>query len=318
MIVACGIALIAGVLSGAMFGIVLSNTWLGWVIAYLSAFPLFLIGFSMGPRAYTIAASGAALIVLAGAGSMLTLVFLLVVAVPGYVIVRNGLVALVNRTVAQPFGTNPIGETLVTLTAIGTVTTAGMMVIAQQVGPGFVEILVPITERLLMAMSDLAGRTRTPADLDERIERILLFLPAAAVCSWILMLVFNAVMAQWITMEWGISGTALLRLTDMTVPRTAALVMAVAAVLTVALQGLPAQVAMVAAGCLAMTYMLLGMGVLQYWLREVRHGFLILCGVGMIVVVTSWASFGLLILGLVEQWAGLRRRWVRPGPGQEE
>jgi uncharacterized protein YybS (DUF2232 family) len=304
-----------GVLSALLYLSVLAGGFGALILAWLAPLPLLLVGLSLGTGACLLAGAVAVLAVGLTGGIVLGLTFAISNVVLVTVLVRQALLA---RT--APDGSvqwYPPGLLLMVLTGTGIgVMMLGALVLLGE--PGGAEGAI---RTMLTAMLDqvIDGGSADPASPGSTmIEALASVFPAVLVISWLAMTIVNASLAQGTLMRFHRNRRPPMRVADIDLPGWAPIALAVAGVGAVLLPDTLGFVAFNAALIMTVPFCLAGLAVVHAYVqaRQLKAPMLVLfyC----FLLLFGWPILFVFGLGVIEQWAGLRRRLARTGPDQED
>jgi len=297
---AVAIAVGGGLASAACFLSAVTGSAVALVLAYLAALPLLLVGLSMGtPLAAIGAAVGTAGVGLA-AGLLAALGYAAGTAVPAALAVGRALSSRANAGGRPEWA--PPGAVLVALIGYGLAVYAAIVVAAARAGTSLPTLLA---ERLGPGL---------PPPMAEMVDLYARFIPGTALSSWVLMLLANLVLAQWILSRRGQALRPTPRLADLELPDWTAGAFALALVAAVLSSSLLGDLAATAALVLGVAYFLVGLAVVHAATRGRPRRGLMLAAFYVVLLLFGWAAFLVAGLGVVDQWAGLRRR-LSASPG---
>jgi hypothetical protein len=312
-----------GVLSALLYLSVTTGGLGAVILAYLAPLPLLMVGLGLGLRSFAIAGTLAVLIVAAFGGPLFGL---------SYGLANGAVVALIIRQalLARPGPDGrlewyPPGLLLMALTGFGL---AGLMAAALLTlgDPGGLE--GSVREFLSVAFGDAAGAVGTaepsagvpvgelPAG--ELIDGFAQVFPAMVVVSWLTMAIINAALAQGVLLRFGRNLRPAMRIAEVELPNWAPLPLALAGAL--ALLGGDGQLGYLAlnvAIVLLVPFFFAGLAVVHAFASGRQARTLLLVVFYFFLLVSGWPIAMVVGLGVIEQWAGLRRRFVRTGPDQE-
>lgn len=286
------------------------------ILGYLTTFPLFLVGLSLGfPAALIAGLAGSAAVLLMSGSLLAAAVHLVTGALPVLLVVKRSLLA---RPASEgPEGGiewYPPGSVLMELTGLGVAAFLAVTVLALG-EPGGLEGVVQ------RALSGLAGEVfdaqGAPAP-EPGAYWIVSAMPGLAAISWLTMAIVNAALAQGVLMRFGRNRRPPMRLDDIDLPQwTVPAFLALVAGASVA----PDPVGFIAlnmALILAVPIAFAGLSVVHAMARGRAARTPILVGFYMCLFLFGWPIVLMVGLGMIEQWMGLRRRFRPAGPHQED
>ncbi len=282
------------------------------ILGYLAPLPLLLVGLWFGFAATTAAGVvGAMLVATALGGFMGPLGYVLTGAVPAALVARQALLA--RQTETGDVEWYPPGLLLLGLTGFGIA--AFFVAVVLALGePGGLEGMVRRT------LQGMAQRFAAPGGEPPPPEAFWLApaLPGLVVVSWLVMTIVNAALAQGLLMRFGRNRRPPMRLAELELPGWVVLafagVVAAAMVLPDWLGFLALNVALV----LSLPFGLAGLSVVHAFANRQTAKVALLVGFYLFLFLFGWPILLMIGLGVIEQWIGLRRRWARVGPDQED
>lgn len=298
-----GLAVLAGVVSSALFLCLLTGVPGMVLLAYFVQLPLMFAGLAMGLTASMVAVAAALLINGLIAGAIGTAIYAVVQALPAMIVVRQ---ALLSRQDGSAVEWYPPGRLLAILTALA----------AAGVGLSFLLLLDhpgglqgALEEFLMSALADL-GAVEVQAPPPPELSAWMFLFPGLMATSWLIMIVLNAVLAQVLATRMGWNRRPSPDLTALELPGW--LWPALGAAGLVALVGdhgwgfLGRSLLIV----FVVPYIFLGLAVIHTLVRRWSHPGWLLAAIYGALVLLGWPILAVLLLGFVEDWAHLRRRFV--------
>ncbi len=330
-------SLIFGSLAGAASALLVMATAtgpLGFLLGYLAPMPLFFAGLTHGVPAVAMAgAVGAGLSALDGllAGG----VYLLMFAAPVTLVVRQALLArpaaeagpdaaIRGAEISGDLEWYPPGRLLAWLVgwSLGLFALA-LLVTADSEG-GLTGALEPLLTQFLTALPpDALGaqsqRLGTEGlDIAAVAHRLALMMPAVFCVAWLVMMVINGTLAQ------GLAGMIRQnrrpgpQYRALTLPRFLVISLAAASVAGAVSSDQTRFAALTVAAVLVIPFFLQGLAVVHVLAARAAASGLVLAAFYAALVVAGALVGGLvLILGLIEEWAGFRRRLAGAGASRE-
>jgi hypothetical protein len=313
-------------LASAMLVLTAASGPLGFVLSYLAPLPLFFAGLTHGFPAAALAGVVGTLISglneLQAAGA-----YLIIFAAPAALLVRQALLA---RPAAEASGNAdivdglewyPAGRLVVVLVgwALGVFILALLLTSGHEGGlPG---LLQPKIEQVLGLFADGMPQDDKPMDMSAAAEGLAKIMPSALGFGWLVMMVINGTLAQGLAKMVKQNRRPSPRYRTLALPRLLAAALAVAAVAAAILPDELGFVGTTAAVILAFPYLLQGLAVVHGVAARTAIPELVLTAFYAVLVVAG-ALGGILlilvaILGLIEEWAGFRRRLAGAGTSRE-
>jgi Predicted membrane protein (DUF2232) len=298
-----GLAVLAGVVSSALFLCLLTGVPGMVLFAYFVQLPLMFAGLAMGLTASMVAVAGALLINGVIAGAVATVIYGLIQALPALIVVRQ---ALLSRRQGEDLEWYPPGLLLAQLTCLAGLG-IGIVFLMLLDHPGGLQ--GAIEEFLASALVEMGALEAEAVPSSELGPWMFLF-PGLMATSWLVMIVLNAVLAQALAVRLGWNRRPSPDLTGLELPSW--LWPALGAAALVALLGehgwgfLGRSLVIV----FVVPYVFLGLAVIHTLVRRWSHPSWLLAAVYGALVLLGWPILAVLLLGFVEDWAHLRRRLV--------
>ncbi|MHA1114511.1 MAG: DUF2232 domain-containing protein [Alphaproteobacteria bacterium] len=307
------ISLGAGVGCAALYLSVLFGGPGAILLSYFSQMPLYLVGLSLGTVPAVTAAVSAALIV-AFAGSFLGAgLFALLSGVPAILIVHQ---TLRSRPTSDG-GTRwyPTGRLAALLAGLATaVFILAALIFAD--GEGFEANIQGFVGQFLNEFRGIG----TDAPQTSTVTRLIAaYFPGGAMVSWLLMVTVNATLAQALLAQFKRNLRPTPSYGAFRVPDWVIYVLIAAGLLTIFGRG--GALGYVAANLIPLwgaLYLLGGLAVLHAISRAWPGRPLIIAFVYMLLILFGWPAVLIAGLGIVDQWAHLRRRYAPGGQGEED
>ena len=299
-------------LASALFALAATFGTPGAIIfAYLTQLPLFAVG--LGQSAGMLAISGAvaaALLIVLESG-LFAVIFLVINVLPAYWLSR---LALLNRPLPDGgIGWYPPGLLVTWLTGMAV---AGL-VAAYAAFAGAEGGLPGTVERFLRA--GLALMVGGPEGQIERaVGAVAPLFPSIVLVSWMVMVVVNGALAQGALVRFGHNRRPTPRVSDIELPRWALAPVAAALALAILGGGGAAHFGSNLSLVLCLPFFFVGLAVVHAYARRRPLRWVILVGTYAAVMVFGWPAMALVVLGFVEQWAGIRRRLGEPPSAEKE
>ncbi len=283
------------------------------VMGNLAPLPLFLVGLGLGTTAGTVA--GLIGLVMSGlfGGLVAAGLYGVVHALPTWLAVRQ---SLVRATAAD--GTTvwyPIGGVLCWLTALAAAILVVAALISHQSGTGLEDM---ITAYLAQVTTVLAPNLEE-AQRAQVTDLMVPFFPGTAAVSWLAVLAGNSLFAQAMLMRSGRNLRPRPSLDDFILPDWISWLLVGAAAMALIGSGELAYLGRNLAVVLATPFFVLGTVVVHFLARRAPgpRGVLLVAFYA-VVFISGLARLLAAGLGLIEQWVGIRRRFAKPDPLQED
>ena len=285
-------------------------------MVYLAPLPLFIAGLAFGSAAVTAAAVVATALIAALSGSIaLPAAFLVSAALPVIVLVRQ---ALLSRQ--APDGSAewyPPGRLLVLLAGLGMAAVASAFTLALAWGEdGGLETMI---HRLILApMAEVfrsGGGLGDAGPDDEATAVASLIFPGVVAVSWLMMILVNGLLAQSLLGRFDRLIRPPLRMSAIELPAWAPLVLALTVAGSLGADGLARFLLVNLAIVAALPFLFAGLAVVHAIAAQQTVRIVILVLFYMFLIIEAWPMLVLVVaLGVIEQWAGLRRRYAAGGP----
>ena len=298
-----GYAVLAGLISSALF-LALSTGLPGMVLlAYFVQLPLLLAGLSMGLAASVVAAAAAILVCGLIAGVVAAGMFALVQAIPAAMVVRQALLA---RQDAGGLEWYPPGLVLAQLTALAVLGITAAFVVLLGYPGGLEGVLADFLSSALAGLGASDVAVSAGPDLD----RWMFLFPGLMAASWLVMVAVNAVLAQLLAVRLGVNRRPSPKLSELELPGGVWPAIGVAALLALLGAGGLGFLGRSLLIVLAVPYVFLGLAVVHAFARRVTHRRLALTLFYGAIMLLGWPIVMVLLLGLVEDWAHVRQRFL--------
>ena len=294
-----GLAVLCGLLSGALFMSLLFGLP-GMLLVYFAQLPVLFAGLTLGLTGSGIAALGAIVVIGLMVSMAAALGYALLHAVPAVFTVRQ---ALLQRTAGGRTEWFPVGLLLTQLTVLaGLGVVAAFVLLGGQPGglPGYIE------EHLRVGLTDLGLLDEAAPAPD--LARLAKLIPGFTASSSLLMVMINFMLAQALAVRAGWARRPTPEFDRLELPGWLWPGIAVAALLVLA-GGIIGDLGWSLLIVLVVPYLFLGLAVVHVVVRRwSRPGFALGAIYGAMILF-GWPILLVLLLGFVEDWAHLRRRW---------
>jgi hypothetical protein len=296
-----GLAVLAGVVSSALFLCLLTGVPGMVLFAYFVQLPLMLAGLAMGLTASMVAVVSALLINGVIAGAVATMIYGVIQALPALIVVRQALLARQDGGNVEWY---PPGLLLAQLTCVAGLGIGLAFLLLLDHPGGLQGAIEAFLASALVEMGAIEAEAVSSAELG---PWMFLF-PGLMATSWLVMVVLNAVLAQALAVRLGWNRRPSPDLTRLELPSW--LWPALGAAGLVALLGehgwgfLGRSLLIV----FVVPYVFLGLAVIHTLVRRWSHPSWLLAALYAALVLLGWPILAVLLLGFVEDWAHLRRR----------
>jgi hypothetical protein len=312
----------AGLTSAALYLSVVLGSPGAFLLAYLAPLPLFLAGLALGLSALMAAGIAACVIVALASGSVIAAgLYLGIEVLPIAVLVRQALLSRpVVGGVADGAGAGalewyPVGR----LTGLLVAMAAAVLVVIWLVFAGSEGGLEGTVQMFLNA--GLQGMLQAGgAEAEEMTPAIALMaalFPGIAAASWVVMIAVNGALAQGLASRFGRNLRPSPDMATLELPRVLLGALVVAAVVgLVAPDGL-GYIGRNLLVVLGMAYLFAGLAVVHGFILRLTARQVLVVVVYVTMVLFGWPVLLVMLLGILDQLFGLRRRFAGPTQGEE-
>ena len=295
-----GIAVLCGLLSAVLFVSLLLGLP-GMLLVYFAQLPVLFAGLTLGLSASGIAVVGAIVVI----GLMLSMAaalgYALLHALPALFTVRQ---ALLHRTDQGKTEWFPAGLLLTQLTLLaGAGVILAFLLLGSEPGglPGFIEA------HLREGLTGLGLLDESAPSPD--LARLAAVIPGFTASSSLLMVMINFMLAQLLAVRAGWARRPTPNFDRLELPGWLWPGIAVAAVLVLA-GGIIGDLGWSLLIVLVVPYLFLGLALVHVVVRRWSRPGLALAAIYGAMILLGWPILLVLLLGFVEDWAHLRRRWL--------
>jgi len=302
---------VGGGLASAVFGLSMrAGSPMAAGLTYFAPAPLLAVGLSRGLAAGAIAALVGLVALALGIGPVAGLFYLAGVVLPALIVIRQ---AMLSRPGAAPGVVEwyPPGLLFAWLTVYGLVLLVTVTVIFAGAEGGLEGEIRRALEDILNAYRKTKGGRLDPT-MVEFARTVVAFLPGMLISSWLLVFVVNGAVAQGLVTRIGQAGRPTPAYAAVELPGWLGLLLAGAIALCL-LPGGIGRLGQNALPILTTPFLLCGLAVIHTLSRRVPGRGAVLAAVYLMIVLLGWLSLLIAILGLAEQWLGLRRRYGKSG-----
>ena len=295
-----GVAVLCGLLSAVLFVSLLLGLP-GMLLVYFAQLPVLFAGLTLGLSASGIAVVGAIVVI----GLMLSMAaalgYALLHALPALFTVRQALLYRTDQGKTEWF---PAGLLLTQLTLLaGAGVILAFLLLGSEPGglPGFIEA------HLREGLTDLGLLDESSPSPD--LARLAAVIPGFTASSSLLMVMINFMVAQLLAMRGGWARRPTPNFDRLELPGWLWPGVAVAAVLVLA-GGIIGDLGWSLLIVLVVPYLFLGLALVHVVVRRWSRPGLALAAIYGAMILLGWPILLVLLLGFVEDWAHLRRRWL--------
>jgi hypothetical protein len=296
------LAVLAGLLSGALFVSLLTGFPVVVMLAYFVQLPLLFVGLSVGVAGSVIAGASGVVVVGLIAPLMAAALYGLAQALPAVFVVRQMLLSRQSNGQVEWY---PPGLLLAQLTGFAALALA-LAWFALLGQPGGLQGTVEAFLRAALEGFGQAEQEVPPAEFG----RWLFLFPGFVGASWVVMVVVNAVLAQAFAVRMGWHRRPTPDFSDLELPWWLWPLIGVAAFLSLLGDGGLGFLGRAMLIVLVVPYVFLGLAVLHALAHRWSHPMLALIAIYGSIVLFGWPILLVLLLGFIEDWAGLRRRFT--------
>ncbi len=302
-------AVCGGVVIAALYWSVFTGSTGGMVLVYLVPLPLFIVGLAFGLAATLAAAAlGAMLMVLVTGSIAPPLAFLVTTALPVVPLIRQALLS--RRHSDGTLEWYPPGYLLLVLAGLGgtLIIIAGVLGSVIGTGDGLKALVHDLLAQVLAPLlnSDIAPGIRPDDALFETLTQVF---PGVAVTSWLILVMANGLLAQTVLARLKGLRRPPLRMSDVDLPHWAPLVLALTMAGAATLNGEAGFLLVNLAIVLALPFLFSGLAVVHAFAATRSSKAAILLVFYVLMALFAWLVPVVIGLGIIDQWAGLRRRF---------
>ena len=314
----------AGLTSAALYLSVVLGSPGAFLLAYLAPLPLFLAGLGLGLTALLAAGAAACVIVALASGSVIAAgLYLGIEVLPIAVLVRQ---ALLSRPVtgadrvtdgAAGGGVEwyPLGQLTGFLVGMAVVALVVIWLIFAGSEGGLEGTVQAFLNAGLQGMLQAGG-----AEAEEMTPAIALMaalFPGIAAASWVVMIAVNGALAQGLASRFGRNLRPSPDMATLELPRALLVALVVAAVVGLVAPGGLGYIGRNLLVVLGIAYLFAGLAVVHGFILRLTARQALLVVVYVTMVLFGWPVLLVMLLGIVDQLFGLRRRFAGPTKGEE-
>jgi hypothetical protein len=298
------LAIVGGVVSTVIYVLAGHGAFGGMLLAYFAPLPVFAVGLGLGAAAGTVSSLVAAVIMLTVGGVVAASVYVLMNAIPVIILLRQAMLSRTNEQGDQDW--YPSGHLIVAASTIAAVIfTIGAF--------WFETASTGLEDTVRTFVADLVQQVapNIPDDqMEPMVQMVSQILPGFIGASWLIMIVINGALAQSALVRFGKNLRPSPSLISMEFPQwfliLTAIAAAMAAILPAAL-GFFGQNLMI---ILIAPFFFMGLAVVHAVCRKRPSSTVLLVTFYAFLTIFGWPAIFVVLLGLIEQWAGFRRRFA--------
>ncbi|MEZ5906276.1 MAG: DUF2232 domain-containing protein [Geminicoccaceae bacterium] len=274
------------------------------LFAYFVQLPVLFVGLSFGLAPAGLASFGSAGLVMAFGGGIAALVFIVIQVAPCLLTTRQALLSRVGQDGKTEW--YPLGLVLCQLVLYAAI----VMVLAHfwvRWNTGSIE--AAFTAALTDVLGQFAGEAGQLAAIARQVADYAAIVPGIIAVSWVLMTVINAALAQLLALRGGQAQRPGAPLAELWLPAWCGPALAIGTLAALVAGGDLAFFAQGLAALLAVPFLMQGLAVVHSLAHRLPARGLALAGFYLVLILFSWPLVVVVVvLGLVEDWAHLRRR----------
>lgn len=281
---------------GANYGTALQSLAL-WT---LSLVPIFFSGLGFGVMSAVISVITGAIIASVLLSPVFGITYAVLVGAPVIVLVRQ---ALLWRGTDEEKSWYPVGYLIIWWAGICVALTIAAMVVVNM-NDELRQGMIAGFDQMLTQLKELNGVSATMTA-----EEFVARMPQYIGPMWGLFVLLSGTLAQGLLVRFGKNQRPTPKLTEMELPRWAALAFVAAVVLSILLDGIwPVLGAIVIT--LEIAFFLQGMAVVHVVSHRWKSRPILLGAIYMVLIIMLWPFLLVTVLGLMENWIGFRRRFA--------
>ncbi len=293
-----------GAVSALIYTFAEFGTFGALLFAYFAPLPLYLVGFSLGLTASAVASAAATVAMIVVGGFMAAMIFVLVNAIPTIVLIRQALLSRDDEKGQKAW--YPAGLLVVTTCVTGAVLYTLTAIFLAMQPAGFEGSVQAFVENLATQMIPQEAAARRP----EVVQLVTPMLPGFVTASWLVMVVINATLSQGLLVRFGRNMRPSPDIVAMAFPNWFPMAAAAAALVGLLLPGSLGFYGVNLAMILILPFFFMGLAVVHAMCRTKSAGAFMLTAFYGLLIILGWPVLFVAVLGLIEQWVELRRRFA--------
>lgn len=300
-----------GVLSAMLFLSAAFGSPGALIATYLTPLPLFMAGLSLGSAACILAGIVGSAVVGLVLGITEMAAFAAGCAVPIGLLVHRAVTVRADGDGVPQW--SQAGSLLLWLVGYAGAGIVAAAVVAGTTGSGLQLAIAAVLTTHTALLADLTGGDG--AMVVGWLERVL---PAMVAAGWVLMAVLNAALAQWLVNRFDLAARPPVAIGDIELPGWPMALLAALAATAVLVDGQIGYLALNLALVSTLAFFFAGLGVVHAVLRGRSSRPLLLIVFYTALIWQGWMALLVAGLGVIEQWAGIRRRTAATVPDVED
>ena len=298
------LAISGGVVSTVIYVLAGYGAFGGMLLAYFAPLPVLAVGLGLGAAAGAISSAVAVLLMLIVGGFMAAAVYALMNAIPAIILLRQAMLSRTNDQGNQEW--YPAGHLIVASSMIaGTIFAIGAFWFAAT-SVGLEDTVRTFVANLVKQMAP-----HVPSDqMEPMVQMVSRILPGFIGASWLIMIVINGALAQGVLVRFGRNRRPSPSLISMEFPQWFPILAAIAAAMAAVLPGALGFFGQNLLIILVAPFFFMGLAVVHAVCRNRASSTVMLVTFYAFLTIFGWPAIIVVLLGLIEQWAGLRRRFA--------
>ena len=298
------LAIGGGVVSTIIYVLAGHGAFGGMLLAYFAPLPVLAVGLGLGATAGAVSSIAATLIMLVVGGFMAAAVYALMNAIPAIILLRQAMLSRTNDQGDQEW--YPAGNLIVAASTI-----AALMFTIGAFWFASTPIGLEDTVRTFVANLVQQMAPHIPSEqMEPMVQMISRILPGFIGASWLIMIVINGALAQGVLVRFGRNLRPTPSLISMEFPQWFPILAAIAAAMAAILPGALGFFGQNLLIILIAPFFFMGLAVVHAVCRNRASSTVLLVTFYALLTIFGWPAIIVVLLGLIEQWAGLRRRFA--------
>jgi Predicted membrane protein (DUF2232) len=276
------------------------------ILVYMTQLPLFLAGLWLGVGAAALAGLTASLVLLAASDFLAAAIFVALNAAPVVLLVRQALLARRGEDGVLVWYPPGLLAAWLTVLALGGIAAAFVLL----GGPDSLQSA--LQDVVAIVLDRLAGQTLPQRD--QVAGTLAMVIPGVVAASWMVMAVINSALAQGVLARFAMNWRPSPDLAALSLPHWLPIALAIA-MAGIFVGGTARFVGVNMTIALSVPFCLAGLAVLHVAVRRLSHPAMALVVFYILAGLFGWPLVAIAVLGLFENWLGLRRRLAPQGVG---